>query len=311
MPKSLITGVTGFVGQYLSELLRSEGHVVFGLDRWSSCPYPDITYVQADVLDTPALTGIIADLHPDSLFHLAAVSDPSEADASPRHALEINMMGAVSVLDAVRKGAPSARVLMVGSSKEYNDSINSEAVAETMPPDPTNFYGISKYASELIGRQYARQYGLWVVSSRSFNHTGPGQPPRFVCSDWARQVAEISKGKIPAEINVGDTGVMVDFTDVRDVVRAYLHMVEHGTTGEVYNVCSGRGTALDFILTYLIDKSTVPIAVKRAENKLKAHRTNKKMIGDNSKLHACTGWTPVIPIEKTLDDLYQWWMKKE
>jgi GDP-4-dehydro-6-deoxy-D-mannose reductase len=162
--------------------------------------------------------------------------------------------------------------------------------------------------AELAGVQYVQQYGLDVRFTRSFNHTGPGQPPRFVCSDWAKQVAEIALKKSSPHISVGDLSPTIDFTDVRDVVRAYAAILEHGKKGEVYNVSSGRGIALETILSHLLKKCATPIAVDRDASKIRANKTSIKITGDHSKLTRDTGWNPAIPIEQTLDDIYRDWM---
>ncbi len=248
-------------------------------------------------------------VQPDTIYHLAAISFLPEADLSPGHALEINIMGTVSILDALKQHCPSAKILLIGSSKEYSDEINSEQVSESIHPSPTNFYGISKYAAELIGQQYHRQYGLDVRCTRSFNHTGPAQSPRFVCSDWAKQVASIELGLTDATISVGNLDSVIDFTDVRDVVRAYHSILDNGTSGRVYNVCSGKGVSLQWILNFLISKSTKEITISSDEKKLRSHKTNTIMLGDNSLLKNETGWKTLIPFEKTLNDLYLYWLE--
>jgi GDP-4-dehydro-6-deoxy-D-mannose reductase len=223
-------------------------------------------------------------------------------------ALEINITGSVSVLDAAKRYCPSAKLLMIGSSKEYD--ITAEGpVAEDITPDPTDFYGISKYAAELIGLQYFRQYGLDIRFTRSFNHTGPGQSHLFVCSDWARQVALAEQGRGPAEVRVGDCDVEIDFSDVRDVVRAYYLIMEKGRPGQVYNVCSGATQRLSGVLDYLVKKSTKTIRVITEEKKLRKVKVSRTLAGAHAKLCRETGWKPEIPFEKTLDDLFEYWMR--
>jgi GDP-4-dehydro-6-deoxy-D-mannose reductase len=160
----------------------------------------------------------------------------------------------------------------------------------------------------MIGRRYAESFGLDIRYTRSFNHTGPGQSPEFVCSEWARQIAMIELGKAAPRLCVGNTDELIDFTDVRDIVEAYRLILEKGKKDEAYNVCSGKGVALKYILDYLIAKN--PSAVPVIENRqgAEAHADRRELIGDNRKILKDTGWFPRIPFEKTLDDLYAWWI---
>ncbi|NLE03082.1 MAG: NAD-dependent epimerase/dehydratase family protein [Fibrobacter sp.] len=304
---ALITGITGFVGTWLSNLLQSEGYSVYGFDRWNEFSNQSINYSQIDILDSLAIGKLLESVRPDHIYHLAAISYLPEADISPRHAMNINIMGTISLLDAVKQFSPNSKVLLVGSSKEYDDSINSESVSEITHPFPTNFYGISKYAGELLGQQYCRQFNIDVRCTRSFNHTGPGQSPRFVCSDWAKQVAEIEAGLRAPQISVGNLEPVIDFSDVRDVVRAYYLILTSGNAGEIYNVCSGRGIALKQILDILIKKSSKNITVQLEDKKLRAHKTNTIMIGDNSKLRNSTSWNTQYQMSETLEDLMSYW----
>jgi GDP-4-dehydro-6-deoxy-D-mannose reductase len=262
-----------------------------------------------DITDCDSVAGALGRLRPQEMYHCAGVSFPAEADRTPRPALEINITGTVSVIDAMKRFCPHARLLIVGSSKEYD--INAEGlVTEDETPNPSNFYGISKYATELIGLQYCRQYGLDIRFTRSFNHTGPGQSYLFVCSDWARQVALAEAGRGPAEIHIGDCDIEIDFSDVRDVAAAYFLIMEKGGPGQVYNVCSGTTRKLSAILDYLVKKSKKSIVIMKEEKKLREVKTYRKLAGDNSKVRRETGWSPAYPFEKTLDDLFDYWMRE-
>jgi GDP-4-dehydro-6-deoxy-D-mannose reductase len=309
MTSALITGINGFVGHHLASLLAAHGRQVAGMGIEQACSLPDVPYTMVDITDSDSIGREIAHLRPQEIYHLAAATIPSDADTTPRPALEINISGTISVLDAMKRFCPSARLLVVGSSKEYGIT-GIGPVSEDVTPNPTDFYGISKYASELIGLQYCRQYGLDIRFTRSFNHTGPGQSDSFVCSDWARQVACAEQGRGPAEIRVGDCNAEIDFLDVRDVVRAYDLIMEKGRPGEVYNVCSGRTQKLSAVLEYLTGKSTTTIRVITEENKFRKVKTARTLAGDNAKLCRETGWKPQIPFEKTLDDLFGYWTRK-
>jgi GDP-4-dehydro-6-deoxy-D-mannose reductase len=307
---AFITGITGFVGRYLSDLLIAQGWTVAGLDQAPSCDIVGAAYHQTDLLDTQAVSSVLAEHRPDRIFHLAAVSFPPDADRSPRYALEINIMGTVSLLDAVRSTCPAAALLLVGSSKEYGDRPGTDPITESCQIHPSNLYGISKYAAEMIGQTYARQFQLDIRCARSFNHTGPGQSQSFVCSDWTKQVAEVEHGKALPRIRVGDLSSSIDFTDVRDVVRAYALILEKGAPGEIYNVCSGTSVQLETLLARVIALAKQPIEIVRDTVKLKALAKPAVTIGDHTKLTRDTGWNPEIPLEKTLSDLYSFWIRR-
>ena len=305
--KVLITGCNGFVGKWLIDYLFPMKHELFGLDVQETCTMDTIAYRSMNLLDPDAITKTISSIKPDLLFHLAAISFLPQADKSPRLALDINIGGTITILEALRTVSPETKLLLIGSAKEYNDNIYSVNIAEEVSPAPTNFYGITKYAGEMIGRQYSRQFGLDIRCTRSFNHTGPGQSPDFVCSDWARQVVLINHGKQEPYVTVGDISPAIDFSDVRDVVAAYCAILTRGQSGEVYNVCSGTGVDLSWILSYLCNKADREIAIKNINEKLRSHKSNKKIIGSHEKLTDHTGWRPTIPFRKTLDDLYDYW----
>ena len=173
---------------------------------------------------------------------------------------------------------------------------------------PDDFYGISKYTAEMIGGQFINRYNLDIRFTRSFNHTGPGQSPAFVCSDWARQVAQISAGKQPPEIHVGAIDSAIDFTDVRDVVRAYRMIMEKGEKGQAYNVCSGKPKSLEEILQYLLKKAALPIRIVSDPDKVRKTNTSLGTAGSFLKLQRQTGWEPAIDLYASLDDLYNDWV---
>jgi GDP-4-dehydro-6-deoxy-D-mannose reductase len=309
MTNALITGINGFAGHHLAELLAQQGRQVAGIGIEQVCSLPDVPYEMVDITDCDSVARAFERFCPQEIYHLAGMSFPAEADRSPRSALEINIIGTISVIDAMKRFSSSGKLLIVGSSKEYDISTEG-LVSEDVTPYPTDFYGISKYATELIGLQYCRQYGLDIRFTRSFNHTGPGQSNLFVCSDWARQVALAECGRGPAQIRVGDVGVEIDFSDVRDVMCAYYLIMEKGRPGQVYNVCSGRTQKLSDILDYLVHKSLNKITVLKEEKKLREVKTYRKLAGDNSRLQRETGWRPAFPFEKTLDDLFEYWMRE-
>lgn len=303
----LMTGAGGFVARHLAALLQKRGEHIIGVDQWASCPLQGIEYSQKDILDTASLATFLSERNISEVYHLAAVSFLPDADATPRRALETNILGTVSLLDAVRQACPSAKILLVGSSKEYGSGIDSVSISEDSVLRPTDFYGISKQAAEAIGRQYAVQFGLDVRFTRSFNHTGPGQSPRFVCSEWSKKIAEIELGLSEPTISVGNLDYQVDFTDVRDVVAAYALILQKGKKGEAYNVCSGTPHSLRTILDYLTTKTTTTVLIQQKSTKLRAHKASPRLAGNTRKLRLHTDWKPKIQLETTLDDLFCFW----
>jgi len=310
MKRALITGVNGFVGKFLAKLLIQEKRKVFAIDQALECTVKNVEYRQANIIDNYGLLKVMEWAQPDEIYHLAAISYLPDADASPQFSLRINILGSVAVLDAVMKAQPKATVLLIGSSTEYGSERSNENITEKTHPEPTNFYAISKYSAEMVGREYVRQFGLDIRFTRSFNHTGPGQAPKFVCSDWARQVAEIDLGLKQPHMHVGDLNPAIDFADVRDVVDAYYHIVTKGQKGEIYNVCNGRAIQLKYILDYLTAKSKHEITINTSQDKLRLHKTNKYLVGSKDKIVSHTGWKPRFDFDQTLDDLYRYWIEE-
>ncbi|MBD3422666.1 MAG: NAD-dependent epimerase/dehydratase family protein [Chitinivibrionales bacterium] len=304
---ALITGASGFVGKYLADLLVEQNYQVVGIDQSEKRIPNALDYYACDISDYESLCKILARTHPQLIFHLAAVSFLPAADLSPRIALNTNILGTAALLDAVKDVSPQSCILLIGSSKEYGSEVIAERVDENTPLRPTDFYGITKYAAEMAGLQYVRHFDLDIRFTRSFNHTGPGQPPRFVCSDWAKQIVEIAHTTKHGELLVGDIDAAIDFSDVRDVVAAYLAVVTRGRKGEVYNVSSGRATPLRYVLDKLIAVSRCAVTVRQDTTKLRAHKTSRRIAGDHSKLTGHTGWKPTIDIDRTLHDIYSWW----
>lgn len=313
MKNALITGCNGFVGKWLLRHLTEQSIPVSGIDLQPSIaePLPGCDYYQSDIIDASRMASIIAKKKPDVLFNLAGITFLPDADASPKSAFDANISGIMAILDALKSFSLSTRVLLIGSSREYANRYDASLIKELPPPEPANFYGISKYTGELIGLQYHRQFGLDIRCTRSFNHTGPGQSPRFVCSEWARHLARIELGKEVPEMSVGTLDPVIDFTDVRDVVNAYVCISENGTPGSVYNVCSGKGTSLQWILDYLINKVTAKVNIWQEAKKIRSGESSLRMIGDHGKLSDETGWKPALSFETTLDDLWKYWLQQE
>jgi GDP-4-dehydro-6-deoxy-D-mannose reductase len=308
---SLITGVNGFVGKYLAAHLAMQNRTIIGIDTQEDSPVSFIQYTTVDIRDVQSLSRLLKASQPQEIYHLAGISFPPQFNVDQYSCFQINLLGTIALLEAIHKNNIRAKVLMIGSSKQYKPPEERILISEETPLDPDSFYGISKYFSELFARRYGLLHSIDIRYTRSFNHTGPGQSPQFVCSDWARQIALINSKKMQPSISVGNIDKVIDFSDVRDVVEAYRLIVEHGKMSEAYNVGSGKGISLKYILEYLISKSTFPISVKKKQEKSTSIGAPEKYpIGDNRKILEDVGWSPKILIEKTLDDLYNWWLSE-
>ncbi len=254
---------------------------------------------------------IIKAVQPQWVFHLAGISNVRHSWENKREAMETNIMGTFHLLEAVKKFVPEARVLYVSSSDIYGlapekDSSSERVFCEADGFHLVNPYALSKAGSELMCGFYTEVESLDIVIARPFPHTGPGQSPDFVCSDWARQVVQIERGTSAAVIRVGNLDVKRDFTDVRDTVRAYVLLMRKGRRGEVYNICRGEGLALRRILEILLSSTLKEVKVEQDPARLR--KTDiPVLVGDNRKIKAETGWEPLIPIEHTLLELLDFW----
>ena len=303
MKRTLVTGADGFTASHLLPLLRSgDRSLLFGTSLVSSprAPLLDGIFV-GDVLDDGFLRKVVRDTHPDRVYHLAAVVPVPLVRKDLPHALRVNVEGTYRLLEALSDEAPEARLLIVGSSDEYGVRPREEMPLRELDTfSPANGYGLTKVAQELLGRQYHRERGLPVVFARTFNFTGPGQPADYVCASFARQV-EACRRKGGGTIRVGNLDVERDFLDIRDVVRAYKVLMDHGATGQVYNVCSGESVPLRRILDALRAMAGVDIRVERDEARIRTVDI-PYLFGDNSRLRSL-GWERKYPLEETLRDL--------
>jgi len=291
----LITGITGFAGSHLAEYILSEhpGDRVFGFVRWRS-RMDNILHIkdkvalyEADLKDVISLKKALAEIKPDRIFHLAAQS-----------------------FEAVLSLKLDPRIQIAGSSEEYGH-VNPDEVPmkETNPLRPLSPYAVSKVAQDLLGYQYFMSYGLKTVRTRGFNHTGPRRGDVFVTSNFAKQIAEIEKGNKKPVIYVGNLEAKRDFTDVRDIVRAYWLAAAKGKPGEVYNIGSGRTMAMKDMLDILLSLSKVKVKVEVDPARLRPSDV-PILYADCSKFVSLTKWKPRIPLEKTFKDLLDYWRER-
>ena len=261
-----------------------------------------------DILDAEKLRKIIRREQPDYVFHLAAQSKIPPSWKQPADTLQTNITGSANLLEAIRTEAPKARVLMVSTSDVYGKSFLAEKpLTEESKPIPLNPYGASKLAMEVLSNQYATCFGLHVITVRPFNHIGPGCPPSLVVSDWAKQIMEIKLGiRKEKTLSVGSLSKERDFSDVRDVVRAYWMAIEKGEPGEVYNICSEKTRSLKSVMESLCTISGTSVLPVEEQSRLRPNDI-KIVRGSCLKFRNKTGWKPEIPFDQTLSDTLQYW----
>jgi len=317
----LITGIGGFVGPYLARTLLESGHAVWGIvrrpgssrhltDLHEAYPegFPGESVLAADLLDPRAVRSAVAAVRPDGLFHLAGMSFVPAAEADPLAAYRTNFFGTLNVLRAVREAQPACRVVCAGSGEAYGAAGNEVAVlTEDVPFRPVSAYAVSKAAADLAAFEWSWGGGN-VVRARPFNHTGAGQRPDFVCSDFARQVARIEQGLQPPVLEVGNLDVERDFTDVRDIVDGYVGLWERGTGGEAYNLCSGRGTRIGAVVEELCRRARCSIEVRVSEGRRRG-REVRRLVGSFAKAEAHAAWSPRRSLAGALDDLLAHWRR--
>lgn len=306
----MVTGATGFVGQHLMRLLAAGHSELFGTylnppGRHDSQEH--VKLIACDLRRADEVQHLMEDVRPDHVYHLAALSSVRNSFEDVRAVYESNFLATLNVLEVIRNTNPSARVLLVGSGHCYGKvKRNDMPIRENQPLVPDSPYGVSKAAADMLGSQFFQNYGLHVIRARPFNHTGPGQSPHFVCSDFARQFAAIEFGVQAPIIKVGNINVRRDFSDVRDVVRAYTRLIAKGTAGEAYNVGSGRAVSLRRVLAIL--QSWCPQKVRIEVDKQRFRKGESTIsFGSIRKLKQRTGWHPEFELRTTLRDLYLHW----
>jgi GDP-4-dehydro-6-deoxy-D-mannose reductase len=307
--KVLITGILGFVGSHLAEYCLERGEVeVFGIDRGDNFEnlgevLHKITLFKCDIGDRANLTNIIREVAPDWIFHLAAST--SSAD---RELYDVNLFGTLNLFEAIREVGFDSKILVTGSSAEYGFQEESP-IKETNPLRPVTPYGVSKAAQSMLSYQYAVNYEMKIVRSRAFNIIGPRERPEYVCSDFAKQIAVIEKGKKEPILHVGALEKRRDFVDVRDVVRGYWLLLERGIVGEVYNLCSGIAYSIREVLEQLLQISNSQPKVVQEESRIRRGDVQVQ-IGDYQKINKLSKWKPTIPLAQSLADLLNFWRRK-
>ena len=308
--KILITGISGFVGSHLAELCLKNGCEVHGTVRWRSNLEnledirEKITLHECDITDYFAISKIINEVKPDRIFHLAAQSFVKASWIYPHKTIETNIMGELNLFEAVRNAKYNPRIMIAGSSEEYGQ-VDKLPITEETPLKPLSPYAVSKVTQDMLGYQYFKSYGMHIIRTRGFNHTGPRRGDVFVCSTFAKQIVAIERGQ-QKTIKVGNLEAERDFTDVRDMVRAYWLALEKGVPGEVYNICSGVAFQMKGILNMLRKMSKVNIKIEVDPERMRPSDL-PVLRGDNSKFVKQTGWEREVPFPGTLRDILEYW----
>jgi len=303
----LVTGAAGFVGTHLLERLARGSAPLVGWFRPGAepaYPHPAATWVSVEMLDRAAVEGALADLDPAAVYHLAGAAHVGQSWQHTRETYEGNVLATHHLLDGLRRLDLRPRVLISGSATIYRHQ--DAPITDESPIGPQSPYATSKLAQEMLGRRAWTDAGIPTVVARSFNHIGPGQHWSFVASGVARQIARIEAGLQQARIVVGNVAARRDLMDVRDTVRAYVAMVERGTPGQTYNVCSGRAIAIGDLIDRLVSRSRVPVTVVQ-DPALFRPSDVPLLVGDHGRLTADTGWVPEMAIDQTLTDILEDW----
>ncbi|MFI5251584.1 MAG: GDP-mannose 4,6-dehydratase [Bacteroidota bacterium] len=315
----LVTGIDGFVGSHLTNaLLTFPEYTIFGTIHKPTSPaiplqplHRAVTLIDTDITELESVKAAVSRANPDKIFHLAGQAFVPRSVEDPVTTYRTNIDGTLNLLDAVRtyseKQKKRCALLIVGSGEVYGDvTPDMLPVSEDIPLRPSNPYAVSKACGDMIARQYRSTYGMEIVVARPFNHLGPGQRDLFVGSAFAKQVVEIKLGLRDRKLFVGNLDPERDFTDARDVVQAYIKLLEKPRPYPVYNICSGQSMAISKLLDILIEMSGINAEIVTDPSRIRKQEI-PKIIGDCSRLRQETGWKPIISIRQTLSDILKYW----
>jgi len=309
--KALVIGAAGFVGGHLINHLSDDcGYEVYA----TKLPFEKLDTDRAsvsdlDILDQNAVTELLSEIKPDQIYHLAAQSSVKVSWEKPQLTADINIKGTINVLEAARAAENKPRILLVGSGEEYGYLKPEEIpVKEDTLLRAGNIYAATKACQGMLGEIYSRAYGMDIIMVRAFNHIGPGQSDIFVVSDFCRQAVMAEAGKKEPVISTGNLAAERDFTDVRDIVRAYSSLMKTGRSGQTYNVGSGTARSIQSILDLILSKTSVKIDVVRDASRMRPSDV-PAIAADISRIRTDTGWEPVITLENTIEDIMNYWRK--
>ena len=309
MKKVLIFGISGFVGKYLADEFRQHDYDVWGTDIAENPGLSGYVHFQkTDLMNAEQVELLIDSVNPDIIVNLAAISSVGASWNIPQTTMQVNVVGALNIMEAARKQECSPKILFVGSSEEYEAS--EEKLSENTPLAANNPYGISKMAQERFASVYRERYGMKIYCVRPFNHTGVGQKDTFVLPSFCKQAAQIEKSGKAGVINVGNLMAERDFSNVKDIVRAYRMIVESDDCSKIYNVGSGSSYSLQSMLDYIVSLSTQKITVKVAKERFRPVDT-PRICCDHTLITETLGWEPEYSIFDTLKEMYQYYLEEE
>jgi GDP-4-dehydro-6-deoxy-D-mannose reductase len=308
--RALLSGGTGFVGSYLAKQLVDEGVEVYLLGLGSGSAARDcdgtVHYLPCDIRDEEAVRRVVKGVQPQELYHLAAVSSVPASWKNPRLTFEVNVGGTFNLFEASMGLDSPPRILIVSSGQVYEAGERGSVIwNERSAVHPRTPYATSKAMAELLAQQFV-ELGAYIITARSFNHIGPAQSHEFVLSDFARQFALIESGKAPPVLVVGNLAVERDFTDVRDVARAYRLLLRNGRRGEIYNVCSGHAFPLTEVVALLQAMTLTKVSIQSEQARFRTNELSS-VCGDPSKLKTETGWQATIDLKTSLRDMLEYW----
>jgi GDP-4-dehydro-6-deoxy-D-mannose reductase len=318
MKKILITGISGFVGGHFVHFLTTDHKdlEIHGISRskpaWNFVNTPPEVlnghyFHQADLNDIPKIKSLIEEIQPDYILHLAAQSSVAESWKSPVSSFMNNTNIFLNIIDTVRLNDYTAKVLSIGSSEQYGIVSEKDLpIIEDRPQCPENPYAVARVAQEHLARIYAKGFDLDICCTRSFNHCGPGQTDRFVVSAIVKQFVMVAHGIQKPVIHIGNGMIVRDFVDVHDVIEAYYLLLTRGTKGEVYNICSGQGRAIQDIVTLLSGMLGIRVEIQQEQSQIRPI-DNPRIVGSYQKIQRDLGWKPTIPFNQSLLSMYQFW----
>ena len=300
--KVLIFGASGFVGPYLVKEFSSHGYEVYGTDLLeSNKPSGCNGFYSLDILDSERVDTIIKTVKPSYIVNLAAISSVGLSWKIPQKTMEINVCGTLNILESIKDLENKPKVLLIGSSEEYE--VSNEQLTEESPLNANNPYGLSKMTQERFAQMYSGKYGIKVYRVRAFNHTGPGQSDKFVIPSWCKQAINIVRSGKPGTIKVGNLNVSRDFSDVRDVVRAYRMILESDYNNQVFNVGSGKTYLLKDILNVILNLCSPSKVDYYVDPSLCRNVDNPIIFGNIDKAKKILGWEPKYQLEETIKDI--------